>query len=102
MSYFSPSSLPEPTDQDLDFLDPPECVKDDLTKIFWCISSKVRDKFMENLDKHICFCFHNGFCTFQSDYDKATAEVRMQCVVVFVLPPTKVFPTFVLHSNFIS
>ena len=77
MNNMSPSSLPDPTDEDLDFEEPPDYVKDDLTRTFWCISAQVREKILENGGKHVCFCFHNGFCTFQSDKDKTAAEVRM-------------------------
>ena len=71
-----PSSLPPPSEEDLEFEDPPDSIKDDMMKAFWCISSKVRDKVMENRDKKIFFCYHNGFCTFQSDYNESVAMVR--------------------------
>ena len=74
-AFMSPSSLPPPTKEDLNFEDPPAMINDDMQRVFWCISSKVREVILDNIGKHVFFCFHNGFCTYQSDYDKNMAKV---------------------------
>ena len=76
-SFMSPGSLPPPTEEDLDFEDPPAMIVDDMQKVFWCISKKVRDVILDNVGKHVFFCFRGGFCTYQSDYDKNMAKVNI-------------------------
>ena len=76
MEVMTPDNLPQPTDEDLDFDDPPDWITDPLTRSFWCISPKVRDKCLENRDRlPIFFCFHRGYCTYQAGADQETSKV---------------------------
>ena len=72
-----PSSLPRPKEEDLDFDDPPNYVRDDLQRAFWCINRDVREILNEYKDQEVFFCYHNGFCTFQSDADPSIARSRI-------------------------
>ena len=60
-----PEDLPPPTEEDLEFPDPPSYLKNKFTKVFWCLNKRVRDKIEENRPKPVFFCFHKGYCTFQ-------------------------------------
>ena len=60
-----PEDLPPPTNEELDFIDPPGFINNTYTKTFWCISTKVRNHIMKNRPKPVFFCFHRGFCQFQ-------------------------------------
>ena len=70
----SPSSLPRPTEEDLDFDDPPNYVRDEMQRAFWCISRQVRDILREYRDQPIYFCYHGGYCNFQTDPDHNQAK----------------------------
>ena len=61
------SGIPRPSDEDLDFDDPPNFVKDEMQRAFWCISRDVRNILQDYRDQEIYFCYHGGYCNFQTD-----------------------------------
>ena len=83
----NPRDLPLPTEEDLDFEEPPPYLKNHIIRTFWCINKNVREKILENRPKVVFFCFHKGFCTFQVDHDPNTARERIATMSGNIQPP---------------
>ena len=75
---FAPWNLPPPTDEDLDFEDPPKYVVNPHARVFWCFNKNVRNKILQNWPKRTFFCFHKTFCQFQVDEDPEISKARIE------------------------
>ena len=71
--------------EDLDFEDPPEWVKDWRQRIFWYLSSEVRNVILANKGQFIMFCFHGdgkgGFCTYQAGPDAPVSKYNILFII---------------------
>ena len=83
--HWGPRSMPQATDEDLDFEDPPPYVKDDMQRVFWCLSSKVRRVLQTHQHKPLVFCFHGGFCTFFMGDLAAVSSEKCLCHIGIML-----------------